>query len=70
MPRKRTTTPLQNKTTFLLLNRFAEAVAITPKEPLALQWSEDGYGDYRQLDVVYSKVVMEELGDADERRVG
>lgn len=67
--RKRTI-PQASKTTFLLLNRFGEPVAITPREPLALMWSEDGYGDYRQLDVVYSKVAIDAVGDSDDRRVG
>lgn len=68
MPKKRL--PRSNKTTFLLLNREGEPVVITPKEPLAQQWSEDGHGDYRELEVVYSNGAIEARGGVDDRRVG
>lgn len=69
MPRKRTMPPA-SKTTYLLLNREGEPVVITPKEPLAQAWSEEGYGDYREIEVLYSKDAIAARGGVDDRRVG
>jgi hypothetical protein len=58
--------PAANKTTFLLIDREGTPVVITPKEHVAERWSEEGRGDYRELEVVYQFAAIKGQGGVDD----
>lgn len=66
MPRKKTLPP-RNEVVFLLVDRDGEPVIVAKNDKVAMQWSEAGFGDYREMGITSSWKRIEAHGGIDDR---
>jgi len=61
MPRKRQIPP-RNEVVYLLVDRDGEPIIVTKSDKIAAQWSEAGFGDYREMRITASWPRVEDYG--------